>query len=345
MARTEDDIAPTEEAQDRPPGAVALSVQIEGSFGLTWPRWKRLATEVEALGFAGLYRSDHFNAPPAHPDALELIVSLAYLADHTERIHFGSLVAPLSFRDPVMLARQAVVLDDLSGGRMILGVGAGWIEREHTMFGYELGDVVMRMARLEEGLEVITRLLRSEEPVTYAGRFYQLRDATLRPRPRRSGGPPLLVGGSGPRRALPLVARYADIWNAAGLTPDQFRKRSAELDTLVRKAGRQPGEIKRTLMTPVFCGRDRTELGQRMMELERIFPYVAHTSPDAVLNLARTQFRAMFQPIVGTPERVVEQIRAYQAAGVEELMVQCFVFDDLSALELLAEEVLPQLSG
>ena len=108
----------------------ALSIMIEGQHGLTWPRWKRLVTEVERLGFAGLFRSDHFtNAQPPDKDSLELVTSLTYLADHTERIHFGPLVAPFSFRNPVMLARQAAALDDLSGGRMILGVGAGWQER------------------------------------------------------------------------------------------------------------------------------------------------------------------------------------------------------------------------
>jgi len=324
---------------------MALSIQIESSFGLSWPLWKRLAVEVERLGFAGLYRSDHFNAPPAHADALELVVSLAYVADHTERMHFGPLVAPVSFRDPVMLARQAVALDDLSGGRLVLGVGAGWIENEHTMFGYDLGDMELRMARLGEGLEVITRLLRSDEPVTYAGQFYHLHEAVLRPRPQASGGPPVLVGGTGRRRALPLVARYADVWNATGVTPDGFRELSAHLDDLVRQAGRQPADVTRTLMVPVFCGRDRAELGKRMLELERIFPYVAHQSPDALLNLARTQFRAMFRPIVGTPEQVVEQIREYARAGVEEMMVQCFVLDDFSGIELLAEHVLPYLKA
>jgi len=140
---------------------VAISLQIEGQIGLTWPRWKRLVAEVEALGFAGLFRSDHYtNAGPPDKDSLEMIVSLAYLADHTQRIHFGPLVAPLSVRHPSVLARQAAALDDLSGGRMILGVGAGWQEREHRLFGHELGDVPTRMARLEEGLAVITRLLR-----------------------------------------------------------------------------------------------------------------------------------------------------------------------------------------
>jgi hypothetical protein len=130
----------------------AISIQVEGQNGLTWARWIALATEVEELGFAGLFRSDHFtNARGPELDALELIVSLTWLAANTRRIHFGSLVAPLSFRDPRMLARQAGALDDLSGGRMILGLGAGWQEREHTAFGYDLGDVPTRMARFGAG--------------------------------------------------------------------------------------------------------------------------------------------------------------------------------------------------
>src|SRR5438128_3427041 len=191
---------------------VALSIMIEAQDGLTWTRWKRLVAEVERLGFTGLFRSDHFtNAEPPDKDSLEMVVSLTYLADHTQRIHFGPLVAPLSFRHPTLLARQAAALDDLSGGRMILGVGAGWQEREHRLFGHNLGDVPTRMARLEEGLEVITRLLRSEEPVTYEGRFFQLRGAALLPHPGRSGGPPILIGGNS-TNTLRLVARYADLW-------------------------------------------------------------------------------------------------------------------------------------
>src|SRR5579884_1078810 len=168
----------------------ALSIMIEAQDGLTWPRWKRLVAEVERLGFAGLFRSDHFtNAQPPDKDSLEMVVSLTYLADHTQRIRFGPMVAPLSFRNPTLLARQAAALDDLSGGRMILGLGAGWQEREHRLFGLDLGDVPARMSRFEEGLEVITRLLHSDEPVTYEGRYFQLRDAILLPRPQRPGGP------------------------------------------------------------------------------------------------------------------------------------------------------------
>ena len=176
-----------------------LAITIEGLLGLTWPRWQRLITVIEQLGFDGIFCSDHFTPPdPPVLDSLEVMVALTYLATHSRRMHFGTLVAPLSFRDPVMLARQAMALDALSGGRMILGVGAGWMEREHTMFGYELGSVSTRLNRLAEGLEVVTQLIRREEPVTFGGHFYQLREAQLLPRPPRATT--IMIGGNGPKR-------------------------------------------------------------------------------------------------------------------------------------------------
>lgn len=234
-----------------------ISLMIEGQMGLTWPRWQRIVAEAEDLGFAGIFRSDHFTNPgPPDSESLEMIVSLTYLASHTTRVQFGPLVAPLSFRNPMLLARQAAALDDLSGGRMILGIGAGWQEREHETFGFELGDVPTRIHRLSEGLEVVTRLLNSDEPVSFDGQFYHLHDAILLPRPQRRGGPRILVGGNGPRRTLPLVARYADIWNGVFMRPDQFRERMTILDTLLVKAGRQPGDVRRTMMYGQSQGHD-----------------------------------------------------------------------------------------
>src|SRR5438034_8516962 len=244
---------------------VAISIMIEAQDGLTWPRWKRLVAEVEDLGFAGLFRSDHFtNARPPDKDSLEMIVSLTYLADHTQRIHFGPLVTPLSFRDPTLLARQAAALDDLSGGRMILGLGAGWQDREHRLFGHDLGDIPTRMARFEEGLEVITRLLNRDEPVTYEGNSFQLREALLLPRPLRPRGPEIMIGGNGPKRTLPLVVRYADIWNGNFLSPAAFEERSVMLDQLLRSAGRNPSNIKRTVMLSLAFARDMAELDRRL---------------------------------------------------------------------------------
>lgn len=318
---------------------VDISLMIEGQDGLTWPRWKQLVAHAEALGFAGLFRSDHFtNARPPDKDSLEMIVSLAYLADHTQRIHFGPLVAPLSFRHPALLARQAAALDDLSGGRMQLGLGAGWQEREHTLFGYELGDIPTRMARFEEGLEVITRLLRSAEPVSYAGRFFQLDGATLLPRPQRTGGPAILIGGNGSKRTLPLVARYATTWNAIALTPEAFRERCTRLDTLLHEVGRQPTEVRRTLMLPLFFGRNEAELEQRL-SWRNNNPELANLS----LEQAVTQIASSGRALVGNAEQILAQIAAYKQAGVEELMLQWFDLADLAGLHGFAESVLPLL--
>lgn len=317
---------------------VAIAIMIEGQMGLTWPRWRRLCAEVEDLGFAGLFRSDHFTNPaPPDQDALETIVSLAYLASHTARLHFGPLVAPVSFRDPVMLARQALALDDLSGGRLVLGLGTGWQAREHDLFGYDLGDLATRFAQLEEALEVVTRLLRDDGPVSHTGRFYRLREATLLPRPSRPGGPPVLIGGNGPRRTLPLVARYADWWNAVALDHATFRDRSAHLDDLLRAAGRRPADVRRTMMRPLFFGRDEAELAGRLHG--RLRPELAGRPIAAVLDTLHREERA----IVGDAERIAEQIARDAAAGVEELMLQWFDLDDLDGLRAFAAGVLPRL--
>jgi F420-dependent oxidoreductase-like protein len=320
---------------------VAIALMIEGQQGVTWPHWKRLVAQAEELGFAGLFRSDHFtdSRPPDH-DSLEAMISLAYTADHTRRMHFGPLVAPLSMRDPVFLARQAVAIDDLSAGRLILGLGAGWQEREHQLFGYQLGNVPTRMTRFEEGLEVITRLLRSDEPVTYDGRFFHLREARLLPRPARPGGPPILIGGNGVKRTLPLAARYAQVWNGIFLSAEAFAERSRRLDMLLREAGRKPEEVRRTAMMGIFFGRDRQELDRRL-SWRHANPDLRDLSlEDVVAKLADTG-----RAVAGTPEMIIEQIQAYLDAGAEELMLQWLDFQDAASIEAFATSVLPRLQG
>ncbi|HWQ12604.1 MAG TPA: TIGR03560 family F420-dependent LLM class oxidoreductase [Roseiflexaceae bacterium] len=316
-----------------------IAIMIEGQMGLTWPRWKAIAAAVEEAGFAGLFRSDHFTDPqPPNQESLEMVVSLAYLADRTARIHFGPCVAPVSFRDPVMLARQAAALDDLSGGRMVLGVGAGWQEREHHMFGYQLGDVATRMARFEEGLEVIHRLLRGEGPANYEGRFFRLRDAELLPRPQRPGGPPIMVGGNGMRRTLRLAARYADVWNGVFLSPAEFRARSAHLNELLAAAGRPASAVRRTLMTALFFGRDEGELDRRLSWRHEEDGFRGKSLAETVAALREGDRR-----VAGTTDAVVEQLRAYAAAGVEEILLQWFDLDDIDGLRGFAQAVLPRL--
>jgi alkanesulfonate monooxygenase SsuD/methylene tetrahydromethanopterin reductase-like flavin-dependent oxidoreductase (luciferase family) len=316
---------------------VELSISVEGVIGLTWPQWQYLVSTVEPLGFEGMYLSDHivlwwngFDQP-----SLDMIVGLTYLADHTQRVRFGPMVSPLSFRDPVMLARQAAAIDDLSGGRMILGLGTGHFVREHAIFGYNLGDMQTRFARLEEGLEVITRLLRSDSPVSFDGEFYHLQDAVLPP-PQIPGRPPIMVGGSGPKRTLPLVARYADVWNALDLTPEAVVERSTLLDSLLEAEGRHPGDVRRTITLPVFCSRTPAELETRVQWARRFPPWRDLSAQEILDDLS-------WKGLIGTPEDVISQILAYEAAGINEIVMQWFGSDDIEGLEMLASEVLPHV--
>jgi F420-dependent oxidoreductase-like protein len=240
---------------------IEVALMIEGQDGLTWERWKKIAALADEMGFAGLYRSDHYtNASPPDKDSLEAWVSLTWLASHTTNIEFGTLVSPLSFRDPTMLARFAASVDDLSGGRLTLGVGAGWQEREHNNYGWQLLEIPERFQRFEEGLEIISRLLKSDTPSTFKGEYYSIEEAILLPRPKRPGGPPILIGGNGPKRTLPLAARFADEWNAVYLPPKDYAQRIQRLDQLMEAAGRSPADIKRSLMTGCEYGLTDTEV-------------------------------------------------------------------------------------
>jgi alkanesulfonate monooxygenase SsuD/methylene tetrahydromethanopterin reductase-like flavin-dependent oxidoreductase (luciferase family) len=315
-----------------------ISITLEAMFGMGWPLWKHYVSMLEDMGFAAIYRSDHFSVdnPPA-TDALELITSLAYLADHTKKVSFGSLVAPLSVRDPVMLARQAMSLNALSGGRMILGVGAGWHEGEHSRFGYPLGDIRTRLDRFSEGLEVISCLLRSEQPVSFQGRFYHLQDAAIFPRPKQTTR--ILVGGKGPRRILPLVARYADIWNDNGKNPEEFSKLNAHLDQLLLAAGRQPDDVKRTVMIPVLCSRNSQEFSRRAKKMHSV-PMFASFTEDYLRGMLTS-----LGAILGTPGEVIEKMQMYANAGVDEFIIQWGTLHDIESLETIAREILPHFTS
>lgn len=303
---------------------IELAIMIEGQNGLNWPRWQRLATTVADLGFAGLYRSDHFtNASPPDKDSLELWVSLTWLASHTRRIEFGPLVTPISFRHPALTARMAAAVDDLSGGRLTLGLGAGWQEREHRAFGFDLLEMRSRMQRFAEGVEVIHLLLTSQAPVTFTGRFFQLREAILLPRPARPGGPPILIGGSGLKRTLPLAARFAAQWNCIQLPPARFQEVNRYFDELLRQAGRDPATVRRTMMTGCLFARDEARLAEKVAERTRGERTAADLRQRGV--------------IVGTPSQIREQLQALEQAGVQRVMLQWLDLDDLEGLEALAK--------
>jgi len=310
-----------------------ISITIEAMFGLNWSLWRHLINQVEEMGFAGLFRSDHFMVGKTGTDSLELITSLTYLAEHSQRMHFGSLVAPLSFHNPVMLARQAMAINDLSGGRMILGLGAGWHTEEHIMFGYRLGNIKTRLDRLEEGLQVITALVHSDEPVNFDGQFFHLREAQLVPRsPVR-----IMIGGNGPKRTLPLVARYADIWNCQVAEPPAFKEMNSRLDSLIYDAGRQPKDVKRTMIVPVLCQRTEKDLERHLALVQKHAPPFNNSSAEEI-----KAWLYSLKGIIGSPQQVVDGLSAYAEYGAEEIMLEWFSLYDLKGLDLLGSEVLPR---
>ena len=301
-----------------------IAVMIEGQNGLNWSRWQEIAQLVEEAGFVGLFRSDHFtNSNPPAMDSLDLWSSLTWLASHTRRIEFGPLVTPFSFRHPVHTARMAAAVDDLSNARLILGLGAGWNEYEHQAFGFDLLDVDERFARYQEGMEVVTRLLQSDTPVIFEGRFYQLREAILLPRPQRPGGPRILIGGNGVKRTLPFVVRYASEWNCVSLLPDKFKQSNKRLDEMLAQAGRDPHSVRRSMMTGCVFGRDEAAR-QRKLDMYG-------QTPEELRQ------RGI---VAGSLKEIREQLKTLEQAGLQRIMLQWLDLEDLESLQVLAQGIL-----
>lgn len=304
-----------------------VSLMIEGQNGLTWPRWQNIVRLAEDLGFHGLYRSDHYtNANPPDLESLELWVSLTWLACNTQRLKFGPLVTPASFRHPTLTARMASSVDDLSNGRLILGLGAGWQEREHHNFGLDLLPLVDRFDRFGESLEVISLLLSSDTPIDYEGSFYQLHQAILLPRPQRSGGPPVLIGGNGEKRTLPLVVQIADEWNAVFITPKEFIRLNSLLNELLLAEEREPGEVRRSMTTGLVFGKNQKEVDKKVA-------IRTHNKRDA------TQLRS-HGVLVGDGAALRDQLAELASAGVQEVMLQWLDLDDLAGIHALAKEII-----
>lgn len=304
---------------------IDVSIMIEGQDGLSWPRWQRLARAAEDLGFAGLYRSDHFlDSHGSAKDALEAWISFAWLASNTQRIAFGPLVSPMSFRNPVMLAWQASGIDALACGRLRLGLGAGWKKSEHEAFGFDLPALDERFARLEEGIRVIRMLTRSTEPSSFDGTYFRIAEGLMSPRSPRSDGPPIVIGGNGPKRTLPLVAKYADEWNSISLTIDQFQERKTRLLELLETEGRPADAVKRTIMTRGLVGRDDADLLRK----------------EDAESIARLREQGT---VAGTPNEIVDHLGRMAEAGVHGVMLQWLNLDDIAGLELIASDILPQL--
>src|SRR5215510_377400 len=295
-----------------------LGVMLEGQEGLTWDLWRRIMARVEELGFESLWCSDHFmSLLDSHRDTLETWVALTVIAAETTRLRFGSLVSPMTFRHPSLLAQMAVAVDTLSGGRLVLGVGAGWNAEEHRAFGIPFPPFKDRMRMLEEGIEVIVRLL-GDGPAHFAGRYYQLDGANPHPKPIQRPRIPLLIGTTSAGRMLRIVARYADEWDVPGITaPDAYRARRERLAAYCREINRDPGEIRRCVSTAYLIGRNAQELRWRGKAMQQLIPDLAAHDPSTMPDVLRAEGW-----LVGTPDQIIVQLQTLAAEGVQRVMFQ-----------------------
>ena len=308
-----------------------LALMIEGQEGLTWPLWQRLARAAEDGGFHGLFRSDHLTElfGDASRPVLDTWTSLAWLATGTARIRFGPLVCPVTFYHPAILAKQAAAIDLLSGGRLDLGLGAGWNEAEHRMFGVPFPPVKERMDRLECGARLI-RSLWDEEPVTLDQPYYPLVGARAEPRPAR-GRLPLVIGGRGERRTLRTVAAYADEWNVTRVTFEEYVAKRRVLEGHCRAVGRDPERIGSSLMVPIVVGAAPAEVTARRRRACSLFPRL----PEDAAGWRTAGF------LHGAPEEIRQDLRRWQELGIGRVMLQFVDMEDFAAVDLIAREVLP----
>lgn len=317
-----------------------VCLMIEGQEDVTWEQWTSLALACEEHGFAALFRSDHYLSfgHPTEFGALDAWATLAALGPITQRIRLGTLVSPATFRHPSNLAKVVVTADHVSGGRVELGMGAGWFEGEHTAYGFPFPPVSQRFAMLEEQVEVVHRVWdRDQDAVTFEGKHYRLQDCPALPKPLQDPHPPLIIGGDGGPRSLRLAARWADEYNVNGVGPDRCAEVRDLLSQATEAAGRDPGEIRLSLMNTTLIGEDRDDLEEKVRRLlER-----RGDTTDAADWIAKVRA----ERIVGTVPEVLERLQAFGAAGIDRVMMQHLVHTDLESLALIGRDVIPEAAG
>jgi F420-dependent oxidoreductase-like protein len=312
-------------------------LMLEGQEGVTWAQWLAVAEAAERLGFEALFTSDHYLSERGTRDrgSSDAWTMLSALAARTSTIRLGTLVSPITFREPAVLAKAATTVDHVSGGRVELGMGAGWWEEEHRMHGFPFPPVRERFERLEEQLAVVDGLL-TQERFSFQGKFYQLENAAFWPKPVQEPRIPIVLGGTtvGPWMQR-LIAAYADEFNTVGGSPVLVRGRVDRARTAVDSAGRSQDSLTTSLMTWCFVGRTEEEWRGRVETAHALDPdagpfddYLRELEADCIL---------------GTPDRAAARLREYAEAGVQRVMLNHSLFDDLDMLEVLAAEVIPRL--
>ena len=307
-----------------------LRIFTEPQQGASYATLRRVAKATEDLGFDAFFRSDHYlkmGGVSGQPGPSDAWATLAALAVETSRIRLGTLVTSATFRYPGPLAIAVAGIDEMSGGRVELGIGAGWYEAEHAAYGIPFPSTRERFDRLEEQLAIITGLWQTPagEKFSYEGTHYQVADSPGLPKPVQRPRPPVIIGGHGPRRTPALAAKYADEFNIAFSKPGEVAAQFGRVREACAAAGRDPGSLVYSAAHVVCCGKDEATLSRRAAAIGRD---LADLRADGV---------------AGSPAEVVDKIGAFAEAGAQTFYLQVLDLDDLDHLADIAGEVLPQV--
>jgi alkanesulfonate monooxygenase SsuD/methylene tetrahydromethanopterin reductase-like flavin-dependent oxidoreductase (luciferase family) len=303
-----------------------VALMIEGQEGVSWEQWVGLAEACEQHGIETLFRSDHYlsQGDGGKRAALDAWTTLAGLAAVTTRLRLGTLVSPVTFRHPAVLAKSAVTVDHISGGRVEVGMGAGWMEPEHRAYGFPFPELPERLQLLAEHLETVRG---------------QWTDGPAQPKPVQKPHPPLIVGGAAGRGTTEPAARFADEYNTLLAGAEECARRRRRLDQACERVGRDPATMRFSLMTGCLVGADETELQARA---QRLLERRGEEGGDPGALVARYRERG----VAGTPDEVVERLQELEQAGrVERVMLQHLQHDDLEMVALIGREVAPKLAA
>jgi F420-dependent oxidoreductase-like protein len=302
-----------------------VALMIEGQEGVSWPQWCALADACEEHGIDTLFRSDHYISQSNETGnvAHDAWTTLAGLAARTTTLRFGTLVSPATFRLPALLANAAATVDHISEGRIELGLGAGWMEREHRAYGFPFPETATRLAMFAEQLEIVYRLW-TEERVDFRGAHYTLEDAPAQPKPVQQPHPPILVGGSGTRGTAEPAARFADEYNTPFASPEDFARIRAKVESACERTGRT---LRYSTMTGCLIGETLADALDRARQLYERLPREA-TFDDWLGAYSQ-------RALIGSVTEVAERLREYERAGCERVMLQHLLHADLEPVRLI----------
>ncbi len=311
-----------------------VTLMIEGQEDVTWADWVAIAEACERSGVGTLFRSDHYYSVEDQSErgSLDALNTLAGLAAITEKLRLGTMVSPATFRHPSVFAKSIVTIDQISGGRVEPALGAGWWDREHEAYGFDLPELGPRMDAFEEQLEVITRQW-DDGAFSFDGKHFKIVDLDALPKPVQRPRPPFIIGGSGGPRSLRIAARWADEYNTVFAGPEELAEMRAKLDSACEKQGRDPVTLPLSVMTGWIVGRTRADVIDYASRLSRW----KGEGDDGEKFLAEQRDAV----ITGTVEEAVERLRALHEAGCHRIMAQHLLHRDTEAIELIGREIAP----